>query len=336
PSGQAKNVVDASGLVVTPGLVDLHVHVFWGVSHFGIEPDPTCLSRGVTTAVDAGSAGATNFAGFRKYVIERSKTRLRAFLHISAQGLPYREIGELEDLRWADVPFAVEVARQHADVVLGIKVRLSQAQCGQNDLPALDRALDAATQLGKPVMVHVGDTYSPLEKILDRLRAGDVLTHAFTGRPHGVLDEKGRVIPAALEARKRGVVFDVGHGAGSFSFDVADKALSQGFGPTTISSDLHHYSLPGPVYDLATTLSKYMRLGLSLDEAVRLATAAPAKVMGMEGRIGTLRVGAEGDVALFRLEEGHFTFTDSYGKTADGRQRLVPMVTIRHGKVHKA
>ncbi len=334
PEREAKQVVDASGLVVMPGLVDLHVHVFWGVSHFGIEPDPNCVAKGVTTAVDAGSAGATNFAAFRRFIIERSDTRIRAFLHISAAGLPYREIGELEDIRWADVPLAVKVAREHADLILGIKVRLSQAQVKSQDIEALTRAIDAATQLGKPVMLHVGDTFSPIEKILGMLRPGDVMTHCFTGRPHGILDSSGRVLDAAIDARKRGVVFDVGHGQGSFSFDVADRALAQGFGPTTISSDLHTYSYQGPVYDLATTLSKYMRLGLSLDDAVRLATAATAKVMGMEGRIGTLKKGAEGDVAVMRLEEGRFTFTDSYGKTADATQRLVPVTTIRKGKVY--
>jgi dihydroorotase len=336
PEGQAAQVVDASGLVVTPGLVDLHVHVYPGVSDYGIEADPACLERGVTTAVDAGSAGACTFPGFRKYVVERVETRLLAFLHISAMGVLYHGVQELEDLRWADVAWAVARGREHRDIVCGIKIRLSRGIVGKNsDLDALARALEAAAQLGVPVMAHVGDTPSPMEKIAEMLRAGDIITHSFHGNYHGILDDRNHVLPGILEAVRRGVLLDVGHGAGSFSFDVMDKALSQGLKPSTISSDLHIYNIEGPVYDQATTLSKFLHLGLSLDEVVRLGTEAPAHALGMAGVIGTLKPGAEGDVSLFRLEEGSFKFVDAYGKSAVGRQRLAPALTVRGGRVFR-
>ena len=335
PEGQAAQVLDASGLIVTPGLVDIHVHVYPGVSHYGIPADSTCLATGATTVADAGSAGAATFPGFRWYIIQSVQTRVKAFLNISAMGMVSSKVGELEDLRWADVPTAVETAREHADLIVGIKVRLSEQLAGKNDLEALSRAQEAASAIGKPVMVHVGNTHSPLERILERLRPGDIMTHSFHGHRHGILDDAGRVLAAAVEAKARGVIFDVGHGAGSFSFDVGEKALSQGFGPDTISIDLHVYNLKGPVFDLATTLSKYLHLGLSLDEVVRLGTEAPARAIGLGDRLGSLRVGCEGDAALLRMEEGRFTFTDSFKKTATGRRRLVPVAVVKGGRVYK-
>ncbi len=257
-------------------------------------------------------------------------------LHISAQGLLFRPIEELEDIRWANVEAAVEVANEHADIILGMKVRLSDTIVAGKDIEALSRAVEAAERIGKPLMVHIGNTPSPLPKILAMMRPGDMLTHSFTGRDHNILDENGEILTEVLKARERGIIFDQGHGAGSHSFDVAQKALAQGFWPSTISSDLHTYSLPHPVHDLATCLSKYMHLGIPLHEAVRLSTEAPAKIVGMEGQIGTLKVGAEGDLAAFRVEDGLFTFTDSYENTREGTRKLVPVLTVKGGEVYKA
>jgi dihydroorotase len=306
------------------------------VSHYGIDADSTCLARGVTTVLDAGSAGAATFAGFREYVIEKKATRIIALLHISAMGLLYRPIEELEEIRWANVEDAVAVAREHEDILLGMKVRLSNSIVAGNDIEALKRAVEAAERIGKPLMVHFGDTPSPLPRLLDMMRPGDILTHSFTGRPHNILDEDGDVMVEAFKARERGIIFDQGHGSGSHSFDVAQKALSQQFWPDTISSDLHTYSLPHPVHDLMTCMSKYMHLGIPLYESVRLTTEAPAKVLGLEGQIGTLKPGAEGDVSVFRIEDGLFTFTDSYGNTREGTRKLVPVVTVKGGEVFPA
>lgn len=335
PAGQAREVLDAAGLLVTPGLLDLHVHVFWGVSHYGIEPDPGNIARGVTTALDVGSSGAHTFAAFRKYVLERADTRLFALLNISSMGMISPRIGELEDLRWAEVEEAVQVARANRDLVLGIKARLGRAQAGDNDVDGLKRALEAAEAFGGFVMVHVGNTRTPLEKLVEMLRPGDVVTHCFHGHPHGVLDDAGRVLPGIREAQRRGIVFDIGHGQGSFSFAVAEKALADGFMPGNISSDLHFYNIEGPVFDQVTTLSKFLHLGMPLEEVIRLSTETTARAMGMADRLGTLKVGAVGDVTILRLEEGRFTLTDSMKVSVQAGRRLSHVKTIRAGRVYR-
>lgn len=331
----ATEVVDASGLIVAPGLIDLHVHVFWGASHYGIEPDGNNIAKGVTTALDAGSAGARTFPAFRRYVLERADTRLLALLNISAMGMISPDIGELEDIRWANIQEAVTAGREHSDFILGIKARLGRIQSADNDIEALKRALQAANILDGFVMVHVGGTKTPLLQIVDMLRPGDVVTHAFHGNAHGILDNTGKVIDGFAAARDRGVIFDVGHGRGSFSFDVADKALSQGFHPGNISSDLHVYNIGGPVHDQLTTLSKFLHLGLPLNEVIRLSTETTAEAMGVSDKIGTLRVGAVADVTLMRLAEGKFAFEDSLGMKAEGTQKLEHALTVKGGQVYK-
>src|SRR5262245_47886358 len=312
-AGGARQVVDAAGQIVAPGLVDLHTHVYWGVPPLGIEPDPHCLARGVTTAVDAGSSGASTFPAFRRYVIDVSATRIKAMLHISQIGMarddssPDVAVGELEDLRWARVDRAIDVARAHADLIVGIKVRLSESMVGSDPescREALRRTRQAADAVGKPSMVHVGGTSIPLAEILEMLKGGDVVTHCYHGRTEGVLDEHGRVRACVRQAVERGIGFDVGHGAGSFSFEVARRALEEGLQPTTISSDIHAWSVGGPAYDLATTATKFLHLGLPLAGVLHKVTDAPAAVIGMAGEIGTLRPGAAADVTILRLAGG--------------------------------
>jgi dihydroorotase len=332
----AASVIDATGLIVTPGLVDLHVHVYPGVSHYGIEPDPTNIAKGVTTAVDAGSAGSRTFPAFRRHVLEQSDTRLLALLNISSMGMISPKIGELEDIRWADIGEAIDTGRRNRDFIIGIKARLGHIQAAHNDQEALKRAIQAADVLGGFVMIHVGNTSAPLEEMVNWLRPGDVVTHVYHGHRHGILDNSGRLIDGFKEAQERGVVFDIGHGAGSFSFDVAEKALSQGFMPGNISSDLHIYNIEGPVHDQVTTISKFLHLGLPLSEVVRLTTESTARTMNMEGKIGTLRPGAEGDATLLRLIEGSFTFTDSLGVSVQARQKLDHALTIKAGRAYKA
>ena len=332
----ASEVIDATGLIVTPGLIDLHVHAFWGVSHYGIEPDPSNLAKGVTTALDVGSAGARTFPAFRRFIIEQSQTRLYALLNISSMGMISPAIGELEDLRWANVEEAVEVGRANSDHVLGIKARLSKAQAADNDVDALKRAIEAAEALDGFVMIHVGDTKTSLEDLTAMLRPGDVVTHAYHGRSYGVLDDAGNVLEGIVEAQNRGVVFDIGHGQGSFSFATAEKAMAQGFFPGNISSDLHFYNIEGPVFDQVTTLSKFLHLGLPLEEVIRLSTDATAKTMGVDDRLGTLKVGAEGDVTIMRLAEGRFTYADSMGVTVEGSQKLEHVHTVRGGRIYRA
>ncbi len=339
PRTEATHVVDASGQIVTPGMIDIHVHVFEGVSHYGIAPDPTCLARGATTVVDAGSAGADTFLGFRNYVIDVSATRILAQLNISAMGMLSKTIGELDDLKWADVSKALETIERHRDVILGVKVRLTREQIVGKDagLQPLHRAREAADAAGVPIMVHPQRSWaSSLDEILAVMRDRDILTHMYHGAEHGILDEQGRIRPAVRAARERGVIFDVGHGEGSFSWRVAETALAQDFPPTTISSDLHVYNLHGPVYDLATTVTKFLHLGLSLDDALARVTDVPARVIGQAGTLGTLAVGAQGDAVVFDLEEGPFELPDSAREARTADQRLVPRVVVRAGKVYQA
>jgi len=326
-------VVDATGKVICPGFIDLHVHVYEGVSHYGINADEHCLKMGSTTVLDAGSAGADTFMGLRRYVISVSETRVFAMLNISSLGMISPIIGELEDIRYADVQKAVTVCEKNKDVIMGIKVRLSRQMVGNNGLKPLMKAKEAAEAIGRPIMVHIGDTPTPLREILVELRRGDILTHCFTGLPNGIIGQHGEVIPEAREAVKRGVIFDVGHGQGSFSFDVARSALQQGVEPNTISSDLHSHNVNGPVFDLATTASKFIHLGFPVEKVIEKITRIPANFLGLLGTIGTLKVGAIADLVVLTKEVGDFALEDSYGKKENTNQRLNPIMVMKSGHV---
>jgi dihydroorotase len=333
PAVDARRALDATNRLVVPGLVDLHVHVYWGVADLSVEADSTCLGRGATTVVDAGSAGANTFPGFRRSVLDASRGRVLAYLNISAMGQIDPFLGELHDLRFADPERAAAVAVANPDLIVGFKVRVSEMLAGPNGLTGLDRAQEAGRAADLPVMVHIGGTPFDIEEVLARLRPGDVVTHAYTGwRPGGIVTDAGRVVAAAHEARSRGVLFDVGHGAGSFIWSVAEAALADGFRPDTISSDLHRFNVAGPVHDLATTLSKFLLLGLSLEEVVAMATSAPASALRRPGVLGSIAVGAEADVTILELEEGRFDLTDSAGTVREARRRLVPVAVVRAGE----
>jgi dihydroorotase len=336
PRDLAWEALDATDHIVTPGLIDVHVHVYPGVSHYGIDPDPTCLARGVTTVCDAGSSGADTFEGFRRYVIKVVETRVLAFLNISSLGMISPLNNELEDLKHANPDRAIGVCERNRDVIQGVKVRLSRRMVGRNGIEPLRLARRAAEALGMPLMVHVGNTPSSLGEILSEMRPGDLLTHCFHGNKHGVLDEKGEVLPEVMEAARKGIVFDVGHGMGSFSFAVARRALNGGLKPGTISSDLHFYNVHGPVFDLATTMSKFLVLGLSLEEVLSKTTCVPARILGLSDRLGSLREGFLADIAIFKLSRGEFEFKDSMKEKVHGDQRLEPVTVIRQGRVYQS
>lgn len=348
-AAEAREVVDATGLIVTPGLIDLHAHAYWGASDPGLPPDPVNVARGVTTAVDAGSAGARTFPAFRKWILERSDTRLFALLNISSMGMVGgNHIGELQDMRWADVDEAEESWRANKQYVLGIKARLGRVQALDNDVEALKRALEAAEAMGGFIMIHVGNTATSLEELCRMLRPGDVVTHSFCGFEDVLIDERGRVREGFKDAAGRGVVFDVGHGAGGFSFVNAERAMADGLPPGNISTDLHQGSIGGPVFDMVTTMSKFLYLGLSLDEVVRLTTQSTAAIMGMGDTLGTLAVGAEGDATILRLAEGKFPLVDRMSTSlsfhglkweppvqVEAERRLEHVDTVRGGRMYR-
>ncbi|MGD9903339.1 MAG: amidohydrolase/deacetylase family metallohydrolase [Vicinamibacterales bacterium] len=331
PTAGARRIIDARGRYVTPGLIDLHVHVYDAVVPISIDVDRACLARGTTTAVDGGSAGANTFAGFRKHVIARARTRVFALLNISKIGLA--DGNEYSDLRFVDPDLAVKVIEQHRDVILGVKVRLTPDIVGGQDLEVLRRAVQAAVAVQLPLMVHIGGGASPLERTLEMLRPGDVVTHALHGRSGQILDATGQVLPAVVAAQQRGVLMDIGHGSGNLSFAVAERAAADGWFPDTISSDIHSGNVNGPVVDLPTTLSKFLMLGMPLEGVIRAATAAPAAALKIPGAPGTLAEGAPADVALLEMQEGSFTFTDSLRQTRPATRRLAHVMTIRAGQV---
>ncbi|MDP6367411.1 MAG: amidohydrolase/deacetylase family metallohydrolase [Nitrospinota bacterium] len=319
---RGRPTMNARGRIVTPGLVDLHCHFFEGLSHYGVNLEASMLTRGVTAAVDTGSAGSQTFSTFRSGFLEPARMITRAFLNISAGGLLIDDLGENIDMRALRVDDAVECYRANRDLLLGMKVRLSRRVVERSGGKPLDAALDASRALKVPLMVHVGDTPDSLPKILKKLRPGDVLTHAFHGSGESILDRRGRVRRAVWEARDRGILLDVAHGRASFSFDTLEAAMAQGLMPGNLSTDLHTHCINGPVYDFPNLLSKFIALGFPLTEVIRLSTQTAAAWLGMEGEIGTLRPGARGDVAVFRSREGRFVFTDSEGARRRGSRML--------------
>jgi len=319
---------------VTPGLIDVHVHVFEGVGPTGLNADQYCLGRGVTTAVDAGSTGYADIAGFRQYVIKPSATRVYALVDIGARGTLLGLIGNYANLDWVNAQLTARAAETNKPDVVGIKVRLSKEITGSNDLEILKRALEASRISHLPLMVHVGDSFSTLPEILVQMRKGDVLTHCYTGRPHGPLDANGKIIPEMLDCRQRGVLFDVGDGGPHLDLDVAEKCLQQNFLPDTIGTDLGGLSYNGPVYDLVTELSKFLLLGLSVDQVIERVTVRPTRMFNFEAELGSLRPGAVADISILEVREGSFLFTDSTGKKRMGRQKLQSAAAIRAGKLY--
>ncbi len=338
PETEAVQIVDARGKIVTPGLIDVHVHLYDGVAPLGLPADPNCIAKGVTTVLDAGSSGAHTFPGLRKYVINVVDTRVYALLNISVVGQstlsPGNQWGELIDLRLANTKLTIKTIEQNRDRILGVKIRLTENIAGRHDLDALKMAREAAEAVRLPLMVHIGGTFSTLPKILDLMRKGDVITHTFRQEAGGILDDRGRVLPEVKRAVANGIRLDVGHGAGSFGWAVAESALKQEVLPGTISSDVHQYNVHGPVLDLATTLSKFLHLGLTLEQVIERATRNPAETFDFPRGLGTLAPGSEGDVSVFKLEQGDFELFDSVKQPRVVHRRLLPVATIKAGRIY--
>ena len=328
----AKRVLDVRGCYVTPGLIDFHIHSYWGVNPYGFDADPICIANGVTTAVDAGSAGPVNFLGFKRLIAEGSRTRMLALVCVAQHGV-LNSPGELYDLRFADPEGAARTVSEYPDVAVGIKVRLHRSSVGDNGRQALRLAIQAGNASQSPVMVHIGDTGISLEEIVDTLRPGDVVTHCFTPLKPGIMDEAGRLRKAVRLAHERGVLFDVGHANRHLAFDLVRRAMGEGLLPDTISSDLHVRSGSGPVVDLPTTMTKFLTLGMSLEQVVAACTINPARAMGWQDRLGSLEPGREADLAVLDLVNGPSRLQDSLGGELIADQRIVARWTIRQGEV---
>ena len=330
----ATQTIDASGKLITPGLIDLHGHFYHGGSSSAVHADQTCLGSGVTTGVDAGSSGFLNYGAMRDYVFPAHRTRLLAFLHIGAVGLAANRVlgGALHDMRIIDVEQTVQAIKENPGFIFGVKVRMHHdAVARWNAHEAMARAREAATEAGVHLMVHVSGTPIPLPDVLEHLGPGDISTHAFNGLPENILDKTGKVRPEVRAAVDRGVIMDVAHAGVHCDVEVVKAAMDQGVVPDTISTDIHIAPPGRVVYLMNDLVSKFHALGMPLADAVAASTSRPAEILGLQDRIGSLAVGMEGDAAVWEKRQGRFVWHDMAGHNVDGAIRLDTFATIKGG-----
>ena len=334
--GPEARIIDLDGKLVVPGLIDLHTHVYHGVNQTAIDPDLAGVYAGVTTVVDAGSAGCYTFGGFPRHVVSKAKTRLVCMLHISRAGLNFQpEISGPDDI---DVEETVRVIGANKPLIQGVKVRAVGPAVPVMGVEMIRLAKLAANEGGVRLMVHIGDRGAAdgptiTRDLLPMLESGDIITHLFTGNAGRILDDRGTVIPEIIDAQQRGVFLDTAHGRQNFSFDVAKSALDQGVEPRSISTDI---TIPGrlnTVHSMVEMLSRFLALGFSLQDVIRMATANPASALGMEDSLGSLAVGREADISVLEEHTGSWLFHDTEGGTLTGDKALTPVLTVRAGEV---
>ncbi len=335
--GEADRTIDVAGKLVTPGLIDLHTHVYWGGTSIGVDPDAIAQQSACTTLIDAGTAGPANMMGFRAHVIEPARVRVLPFLNASFAGIFAFSravmVGECHDIRLLNARECLRVAKEHADLVVGIKVRVGLGASGPSGIDPLDIAIEVAGELGLPVMAHLDNPPPSRAEVLRRLRKGDILTHCFRPFPNAPVDGEGNPREEVKIARERGVYFDIGHGQGSFSFETTRGMLAAGSGPDTISSDVHSISIDGPAFDLLVTLSKFVCLGMDLMEVIRAASQTAADAVRRPD-LGRLAVGGIGDASVVDLAEGTFDYVDVMGEHLAGDRCLKPVGTVMAGAWH--
>jgi len=328
-------VRDVTGLIVTPGLIDMHTHVYWGGTSLGIDAEHFARISGVTTAIDTGSAGPGNFSGFRKHVIEKSQVRILAYLHISHAGIfgfdTNMNVGESENMNLMNPAAAIEVVEANRDIIVGMKVRVGRYASGDHGVAPLEIALQVADQTGVQMMAHIDEPLPTYEDVVNRLRPGDVLTHCFRPFPNAPYGGQGKIKPAIEAARKRGVFFDVGHGMGSFAFKTARTMLANGFQPDTISSDIHKLCINGPAFDQVTTMSKFLCLGMSLTEVIAASTSNAARVL-KRPELGSLKPGSVGDATILSVDDGRFDYIDTVGEHLIGDRKINSRGVVIAGK----
>ena len=332
-AGSGARELDVAGHIVTPGLVDLHGHCYWGVGGVGLDPDLVGARHGVTTWIDPGSSGAATFPAFKRFIIEQSQVRVIPLLNLSAKGLVHSlAVGELNDIRYIDSDLTAATLEKHRGLIAGIKVRSGRSSTGQMGMTPLWIGREVCDQFSIPLMVHISNVAPTLQELLPMLRKGDIVTHCFHGKMGGVL-MRGRVRDEAWAARERGVLFDIGHGNSSFSFPVTAAAIEQGFPPDSISTDLHQVSIRSTAKSFPHVMSKFLALGMDLETVVRRSTLTPAQAIGYDHVCGRLSVGAPADIAVFRLDTGRFTFVDPQGVEREGTCQMENTLTIANGAV---
>lgn len=357
PAESAPEVIDASDQLVVPGLIDMHAHLYDKATYFGIDPDIFGSQSGVTTWVDAGSSGAMNLQGFRDSIIDVSRTRVFAFVNISGIGLTAQNF-EVTNPEYCNVSILKKAIDAHRDITVGIKIRMGTSG-GATDLIPLERARRAADELGLPIMLHISVAPPAIKTTLEYLKPGDILTHSLTGHSMKVIDDRGTILPEAKKALDEGLLMDLGHGAGSFSFNTAEALAGQNIWPDFVSTDLHTMSIHGanliqhpadqehddaapieyqvkgdgrPVFDLLNCMDKMLCVGMPFEEIIRAATSRPAQYLGLKGEIGTLKPGACADITGLKIEETKHELVDVHGEKRMGSEKVCNTFTLLGGK----
>lgn len=332
PLTPATDIINANGCYLVPGLIDFHAHVFADGTEYGVPADLATLPYGVTTVVDAGSAGTANYEMFRRQTVAQSRARIKSFLAVSSPGQTWEE--ENQDPVKYDRDKIRRLFRQYGDNLLGLKLKQERAVVGTLGVKPMLAALELAAELGCPIAVHTTDPVVPTEQLVALFRRGDIYAHAFHGKGSTIIGQDGHVLTEVIAARRRGVIFDCAHGRSHFSIHTAQRAIAEGFFPDIISSDLSRFTFnKSPTFNLPWVMSKLLALGMPLLDIIAACTATPARLMNMAQRIGTLAPGACADIALFKLDSARVTFTDIQGRELQGENVFIPTMTIRAGEI---